>query len=142
LLRYVVKPLDNRHAPRQYVGWVETVDEQVGWLQQRNGGREMTTKRVLVALVGALAVMVLAVAPAGSQVPDPDPVSPPIVLPIADEPREVAQPDVLPRVVGRPLPVTGGEFGPEVLAGIVLTGAGLALAAGARRRRRRLAVNN
>lgn len=104
----------------------------------------MTLKKVVMVLAAALAVVTLVVSPAGSQVPpvDPDPVSPPIVLPIADEPREVAQPDVLPRVVARPLPVTGGEFGPEVLAGIVLTGAGLALAAGASRRRRRLAVSN
>lgn len=57
---------------------------------------------------------------------------------------------VLPNVVERPpvevkgvqLPRTGGDFDAEVLGGIGLTAAGLALAVAARQRRQRFAANS
>jgi LPXTG-motif cell wall-anchored protein len=48
-------------------------------------------------------------------------------------------PSVLPRVIERqPLPQTGSDFGADVIVGLSLTAAGLAFAATARQRRRRL----
>jgi hypothetical protein len=48
-------------------------------------------------------------------------------------------PSVLPRVIERqPLPTTGTDVGPDVIIGLRLTAAGLAFAATARQRRRRL----
>jgi LPXTG-motif cell wall-anchored protein len=47
---------------------------------------------------------------------------------------------VLPAVIerGQPLPKTGSDIGPDVIVGLSLTAAGLAFAATARQRRRRV----
>ena len=47
-------------------------------------------------------------------------------------------PSVAPNVIERPLPRTGSDVGADVIVGLSLTAAGLAFAATARQRRRRL----
>jgi hypothetical protein len=55
---------------------------------------------------------------------------------------EQAPPDTVEGVVlNRPLPRTGGDFGPEVLFGAGLTAAGLAFAVSARVRRQRVTAH-
>jgi LPXTG-motif cell wall-anchored protein len=100
-------------------------------------------KRRAVAGLGAMAaaVILLISGPAGAQTDDEvDPVevvSPPEVAPTVLEPAAPQPPTQVEGVVQtQPLPRTGGDFGPEVLAGLALTGAGVALAVGARRRRK------
>jgi hypothetical protein len=84
----------------------------------------------------AAAVILLISGPAGAQTDDevsPATVAPTTVVPATQPPTEVR--GVVQTQPSQPLPRTGGDFGPEVLAGLALTGAGIALAAGARRRR-------
>jgi hypothetical protein len=47
-------------------------------------------------------------------------------------------PSVAPNVIERPLPRTGSDVGVDVIVGLSLTAAGLAFAATARQRRRRI----
>ena len=47
-------------------------------------------------------------------------------------------PTVAPNVIERPLPRTGSDIGVDVIAGLSLTAAGLAFAATARHRRKRI----
>jgi LPXTG-motif cell wall-anchored protein len=113
-------------------------------------------KKILVATVAVLALLVLPmVGAAGAQegdnppgcTTDPDsfPASPPCVEVLPEEetptetPTEVVVVDRTPQVAGvqvqRPLPRTGNDIGPTAILGLALTGAGVALALGARKRR-------
>jgi hypothetical protein len=101
----------------------------------------MAKRRAVAGLCAmAAAVILLISGPAGAQTDDNndvvdevEAVSPPTVAETTTVPGRPPA-TVLP-AVRQPLPRTGGDFGPEVLAGLALTGAGIALAAGARRRR-------
>lgn len=85
-------------------------------------------RRILATLIGAIALTLVLAAPAMAQT-DPDPVSPPAVL---DE-QIVVAPEVKAESVG--LAATGSELGGAAVVGLGLTGVGIALAVGARRRR-------
>ena len=95
-------------------------------------------RRVIAAAAAVLALSFLLTTPVAAQESPAPTVQPDVVERTTTTTTTAPAVEVAGRTVTRGLPRTGGDIGGPAVIGLALTGAGIALAVGARRRRKQL----